>query len=179
MCIRDSVYYGVDIWREAEASWRRLQTRLKPEQYMEIRYEDLLEDIQGGLGRICSFLGLEYSDRMMDYVRTSSYAMPDKRLSYQWKHKLSPRELQLVEGKLDLPVAGIGYEPSGQLPAQPGLLEHLGLFAGNKAFRFRFQADRYGLGLYLSSFAANKLGLRRWAETCLRRRNEIDVKHLK
>ena len=173
------VYYGVDIWQEAEESWMKLRSMLKPNQYLEIRYEDIVSSVESNLSVICKFLGLEYSDLMMSYLSTSTYAAPDKNLCFQWKRKLSPRELQLLEGKLHFKLDEIGYEPSGYDPAKPGLLEKLKLVLINKIYKFRFQKQRYGLGLTIEIFLANKTGIDSWQMACRKRKNRIDIKHLK
>lgn len=174
-----NVYFGVDIWQEAEASWRMLRSLLKHDQYMEIRYEDLVGDVVSSLSSICQFLGLEYSDKMLHYAQTSTYGLPDKSLSFQWKRKLSPRELQLVEGKLRFQLSELGYEPSGYGPALPDPMEKFNLFLDNKLFRIRFQQQRYGLPLYLETFLATKSGIKFWRNACQRRKNQIDMQHLK
>jgi hypothetical protein len=173
------VYYGVDIWRDAELSWNKLKPMLAREQYIEIRYEDLLENVEAGLTEICHFLGLEYTEKMMSYASNSSYALPDKNLSYQWKRSFSPRELQLVEGKVSGMLRERGYESSGYAPAKPGLAERIMLAVNNKKFRFHYQANRYGMKLHLENFLASRLGLVKWQEACQVKMNLADLKFLK
>lgn len=173
------VYYGVDIWREAELSWEKVKPMLSEDQFLEIRYEDLLEDVEAGLTKICHFLGLEYTDQMMNYASSSSYELPNKNLSYQWKKRYSHRELQLVEGKVGEMLVARGYELGGAGSAHPGWFEKVALAVGNKFFRFRFQVDRYGIGLYVENFLASRLGIGRWQEMCQKKMNLIDLQFLK
>jgi hypothetical protein len=173
------VYYGVDIWIEAERSWQELRTRLAPGQYMEIRYEHLMSDVESGLAAICGFLGVEYSDRMTSYTSRSPYAPPDKRLSYQWKTRYTRRELQLVEGKLGPALSALGYEPSGHDPTCPGFWERFQLYLAHKKHRAAFQIKRYGLSLYIRSALASRFGPNAWRYACCRKKNEIDIRYLK
>ena len=116
------VYHGVDIWKAAEDSWSRLKQKLEAEQYMEIKYEDLLEDVEGGLTQICEFLGLIYSEEMLSYTKSSSFALPDNKLCYQWRIKLNTSELQLVEGKIGKEIIKCGYTLSDNEPPDSELL---------------------------------------------------------
>lgn len=173
------VYYGVDIWKEAEMSWDRLKASLSEEQYLEIKYEDLLDDVESELTRICHFLGLEYSPQMMEYAANSTYGLPDKNLSFQWKRSFFPRELQLIEGKVGEMLVSRDYALSGYGAAQPGSIEEIRLILKNKNSRIRHQLNRYGLGLYIQSFLAARTGLVSWQSACQKRKNQIDLEHLK
>jgi hypothetical protein len=114
------VYFGVDIWKHAETSWLQLKSGLKQHQYIEIKYEDLLEDVELGLTQLCEFLGFSYSQDMLDYSKTSSYGIPDSSLCYQWKRTYSQHDLQIVEGKVGQEIVHKGYDLSGYDPLIPG-----------------------------------------------------------
>jgi LPS sulfotransferase NodH len=174
-----NAYRGVDIWVEAERSWDRLKNGLREDQYLEIRYEDLLDDIEAGLARICHFLGLEYSARMLDYAANSTYGQPDKNLSQQWKTKYSAHELRLVEGRLGQVLVDRGYESSGHEPCHPGVIERLLLLANDKRYRIGHRINRYGFALYLKNLVASYSGLRDLQHACQRQINLIDLQHLK
>jgi len=174
-----NVYYGVDIWIDAERSWDKLKQTLRDDQYLEIKYEELLEDVEVGLGRICRFLGLAYSSQMLDYAKSSTYDKPDKSLSYQWKKKFSQHELALVEDKVGDLLVARGYELSGYTPVKPGLIERLALNYENRKYRVRHQLKRYGIRLYVMNRIANKFGLRSMREACIARMNKIDLNYLK
>jgi len=173
------VYYGVDIWTEAERSWQRLRKTLKPDQYLEIRYEDLVNDVATGLKAICGFLGLPYSDQMMSYASKSTYAPPDKSLSYQWKKKYTRRELQLVEHKIGSQLPALGYEASGHTSVAPGFWESMQLYLVHRKYRAEYQIKRYGFGLYIESALASRFGHKAWQYACRRRKNAIDIRYLK
>ena len=83
------VYYGVDAWIDAERSWEQLKSTLDRSQYMEVKYEELVANPELILTTICEFMGKAYSVKMMDYVKHSSYGLPDRRLINQWKRKYS------------------------------------------------------------------------------------------
>ena len=173
------VYYGVDIWIKAQLSWERLKPSLDESKFIEIKYEELLENVELGLAEICNFAGVEYSDAMLDYVEHSNYDLPDKHLAYQWKKKYSTRQLMLAEGKLGAMIEYCGYRPSGVKPIRPGVLERIYLFVMNKQYRARFWINRYGFYLYLQRAICTRIGSSKWKSRVFQKTNQIDTKHLK
>ena len=175
----ENVYHGVDIWLNAEKSWDKLKKKLRADQYIEIKYEELLKDVEAGLTKICNFLDIEYTEQMMDYAKNSTYQLPDKNLSYQWKNKYNKRELQLVEGKASKIIIERGYELSGNTHIIPGFFGKLYLNIKNKKFRIRYKVNKYGFSLYIKNLLANKLHHESWKKECKKRINTIDVLGLK
>lgn len=174
------VYHSADIWRDAELSWDKLRSSLTDSQFIEIRFEHLVDDIPGVLGTICAFLGVPYSERMLDYSTNSSYGPPDRKLCYQWKKSYSVEELRLVEGKLGKMIMGRGYELSGHPIMIPTALKSSQLYLTSKLMRARHQIGAYGFKLYASNFLANRLGIQKWQESCQVKKNAIDIRlHLK
>ena len=174
-----NTYYGIDIWLEAETAWDSLKASLQPSQYMEIRYEDILENIESGLGRICKFLGTEYSQRMLDYTTHSTYSLPDKNLCYQWKSKYNERELSLVESKASDVLAKYGYELSGVSICGPSLFERVSLFVQNKLFRIRRRISVYGYSLFFQYVLAKRLKISPWERALIARINAVNAKLIK
>jgi hypothetical protein len=54
-------------WGTEVAAARRLGRRVG-ERYVEVRYEDIVDDVESVLRRICAFAGLEYEPGMTDYA---------------------------------------------------------------------------------------------------------------
>lgn len=170
------VYHTVDIWRDAELSWERLRSVLAEDQFIEIGYEKLVDDIPGVLGSICTFLGVPYSERMLDYSTNSTYGPPDRKLCFQWRKSYSMDELRLVEGKVGTMLVNRGYELSGHPAKIPGPLLASELYLIGKWRRARHQIGAYGMPLYISTFLASRLGMKDWQERCRIRKNEIDIR---
>lgn len=63
----DSVVAGALRWRRLVSAGRAAGTKLGPERYLEVRYEDLVEAPEAGLRRICAFLVLPYDPAMTAY----------------------------------------------------------------------------------------------------------------
>jgi hypothetical protein len=54
-------------WRLRVERGRRAGRRLGPERYLEIRYEDLVDDTEPVLRRLCDFIGLDFDRSMLRY----------------------------------------------------------------------------------------------------------------
>jgi hypothetical protein len=159
-------YFGLDHWIRTEAGWDR--AAFPADQVLELRFERLMADLGGELGRVCAFLGVPFAPEMLDYHRDTSYGPPDPRLTEQWRRKASPREVALLEGRCGPLLAARGYAPAGA-PHHPGALERRRLAAENRFRRWRSSARRYGLPLLVSAKLAGWLGARE-AHRRLRRR---------
>jgi hypothetical protein len=59
---------------------------------------------------------------MLDYSRDSSYERPDPKLIGQWRQKLTPDELALLEARIGPMLRERGYEDSGVPAARVGAL---------------------------------------------------------
>jgi Sulfotransferase family len=55
-------------WRAEVTAARRLGRRVGTSRYLEVRYEDLVADVEAALRRICVFAALEYEPAMADYA---------------------------------------------------------------------------------------------------------------
>lgn len=173
-----NVWHGAGRWIEAEALWDGLQTRIDPARRMELGYEELIRNPERELARVCAFLGTDFDAGMLDYSKDSSYERPDPKLIGQWKKKLSPDELALLEARIGPLLRRKGYEDSGVPAARVGKLRRLQLALDDRAGRFRFRRERYGLGHIVQSRLAGLLGARGWQKRLLLQRNEIDNRHL-
>jgi hypothetical protein len=103
---------------------RRLGAILGGERYLEVRYEDLVEDPVGKLGQICKFLKEEYSPEMLDYHKAAKAAIPSEwqhqhhnvdappktARAYAWKREMDPIDVALFGRYAGGMLAEVGYE---------------------------------------------------------------------
>lgn len=174
-----TLYHGVDHWIDTETAWDRAAPRLRPGQALELRFEDLLRDLEGELRRVCAFLGVAFDARMLDYHRDSTYEAPDPKLAEQWRRRSSPREIALLESKAGELMRRRGYAPSGAPAARPGLLQRAGLALRDKAAVWRFGAGRFGAPLFFGEKIARRIGLRGPERAIQMRMQAIVQEHLK
>jgi hypothetical protein len=148
-------FRGVDHWIRTETEWA--QAKIDPARVLEMKFEDLMADLEPRLTEVCDFLGISFSPAMLDYHKNTSYGPPDPAIAQQWKRKASPREIALLEGRLGPLLENSGYAPNGA-PAIPGSWEKLRLETQNRMGRWRFNIRRFGLPLYLSSHVTRRMG---------------------
>ncbi len=102
-------------WKRALEKGEKLRGK---DNYLEIRYEELVFSPKETLAKVCRFLGLDFEAGMIRYYRKGAEAVPEERRSIHkniskridatrtdaWKRELSPREIlkyELVgQGKL-------------------------------------------------------------------------------
>jgi Sulfotransferase family len=174
-----NVYYGVEHWLQTEQAWQRLQEKISPEQYFEIRFEDLIISPETILIDLCAFIGVSYSNQMFNYANESTYSKPDPSLVRQWKTKLTVREIQYVELRAKGLMNDLDYDLSGHPTITLGLIERLWLKINNKIFKLKFSIKRYGLYLYGKEWFSrlfNLESMNRHAKVAI---NEVDKKYLK
>lgn len=174
-----NVYYGVDQWIDSEHDWQQLQKKILPEQYLQIRYEDLILSPAEVLAEICAFVGLDYSDNMLNYDQNSTYSKPDPSLVAQWKKKLSPRQIQHVESRVEPLMQEHGYALSGHQLVHIGVLEKLKLKMGNKFFKWRFSVDRYGFRLQAKDKLSTVFNILPMKKQVYLEKRAIDINYLK
>ncbi len=174
-----NVYHGLEFWEKSECDWQELESTLRSEQYIQVRFEDIITDTREVLTEICRFLGLEYNDQMLDYPQYTTYDLPDPSLVYQWKRKQTRKEVQLLEYRLGRELEKMGYENSGYPPYIPNNFELLYLDVQNRIFKYKFRIRRYGLRLFVFEFLSRKLGLNAWNERLIKKINEVDMHYLK
>jgi len=174
-----NVYTGVVRWLRAEDEWAALKPTLPEGRWMELSYESLIRQPQRELTRICEFLGVAWSARMLDYPQTTSYGEPDPSLIAQWKRKLSKRELQWVESRTADRLEAFGYELSGHPRRSVGAGERAWLRVQDRLGRLRFRLRRYGVRLALTDSLSRRVGPWAWRKRVLLQKAAVDRRHLK
>jgi hypothetical protein len=120
---------SLERWQRSIEAGIRARTWCRPDQYLEVRYEDLVADPRRELTRVCSFLGIDYVEEMLTHESGAALidtgyhdrvAKPvdDKAVS-KWKEILTPEELALVEEKVGPLLDEYGYPRLSGLPPVP------------------------------------------------------------
>ena len=174
-----NVWVGLNRWIEAENIWERLAPRIATENKLELRYSDLVESNHAVLTKACDFIGVAYSEKMLEYVHTTDYGLPDPNLVQSWKQKLTKREIQLVEARVGRKMVERGFARSGYAPIQLSLLDKFYLKAQSWAAGIVFRIQRYGIGLVIGDLVTRKLGSRRLNRSFKLKMNQIQLSQLK
>lgn len=172
-------FHGTGTWLRTELEWEATEQRIPADQKMHVRYEDLILQPKTELERICGFIGKPFLPGMLDYPRRSTYSAPDPSLTEQWKRKMSPRDIALVEGRVGDLLSARGYSASGIPPAQPHALEAAGLAIRNKYGIWRSRMSRFGLVDPVVVRLAHRTGFAGLARSAQRRMTEKNKAFLK
>ena len=149
-----TVWFGLDKWIESEAEWERLQPTLRDDQWMELHFEDLIEDHERELKRICAFLGVDYTSDMLSYADETAYAIPDPTRSSAWQSTLTKKELAIVEGRVGDQLVARGYELSGQAVEHLDGVSFLIDKTKNRIGRAEARRKKFGTALFAASLAS-------------------------
>lgn len=129
---------GIDRWLRSVRAGQRAQKRYRADQYLELRYEDLLASPRAHLETICNFAGLslEHMDRMLSFHETDDEIPEDNKDKYhplldqpltteamhKWAEHLSDEEIAFIEHVAARAMTDYGYEPSKPEADVPGSL---------------------------------------------------------
>jgi hypothetical protein len=172
-------WHAAQWWIEAERTWQRLRAKLAPGQWTDVTYEELVTSPEPVLARLCTFIGVEFDGAMLDYSRHSRYERPDPKLIGQWRHKMTEREVQLVESRIGDMLVERGYSLSGFPCIRTSAATRLWLGLRSRLGRAIFRVGRYGSGLFLQELVARRLGMRPWQRRLKVRMNQIEQNTLK
>ena len=138
-----NTWYGIDHWLKTESAWAAQGV---PEaQVHTLKYEHLLEAPAAELQRLCDFMGLAYTEAMLDYADGTTYEPVDPKLAYQWTRKQSADEVSDSEFKAADLMRAQGYTFSDQGPRAPSALRRAKLAWQNKLAVWRTRIQRYGV----------------------------------
>jgi Sulfotransferase family len=182
-CIRmgwaGNVWCGAARWLEAERLWDNLKSQLPEHDMIDVQYEKLVSNTDCELKRLCSFIGVSYSNEMLTYSSHSNYGSPDPAACQQWKKKLNRQELALIEARLGRILESRGYKLDSQQSLRVSTLRKSALELQSWFFRLRFRARRYGISLLASDILARRLNIKNWRVRTRLKMNQIDNVGLK
>ena len=119
-------------WKRSVTAGLRARRTYRPDQYLELRYEDLVVLPEEQLRRVCSFLGLDFDTAMLQHEKGAALIQQpyharlsqplDPSVMEQWRNHLTPQELALVEDRAGHLLDELGYPRMTQLPEVPAWL---------------------------------------------------------
>jgi SAM-dependent methyltransferase len=162
----ETMPYGVANTLEAAEKWRhRLTVNLKmgailgTKNYLVVRYEDLVLDTEKVLRKLCDFIGIPFSAKMLHYPEMVSKKVPenrrwlwpalnqppDKSKVNRWVRQMSETKRIVFEGTAHDMLGELGYETYEQIPKRlSAYVFELWCFLG-RGGRFRRIAKKLGL----------------------------------
>lgn len=154
-----NVFAGAKWWLDAEREWADFQKSLSRDRWIEVRYEDLIANSDAQLRRICEFIGVAFSERMFDYVESSSYSLPDASQGSKWRRKIRPRDLELLEARIGPRLAARGYELGCEAPPRVTQARAKWLQWRSRLNVLRHRLDMFGLRLLATEIISRRFKL--------------------
>ena len=92
-------------WQYKTLTCHKVGTVLGPNQYLELRYEDLVESTESTLRRICDFLEEDFAPSMLTYHEAAQEIVPGESLKWHTNSVQAPAPEKLYRWKTDLKTA--------------------------------------------------------------------------
>jgi hypothetical protein len=130
-------------WRAEVKAAQRLGRRVEPERYLEVRYEELVGDVESALRRISAFARLSYEPAMADYAgnvdvstkpHQQSLRRPPTAGLRDWRLQMSPEDVGAFDRVAGDLLDELGYE-SHERPGAAGRLRRVSYGARAAAWR--------------------------------------------
>lgn len=109
-------YVAAKEWCKYVEKGKQFGNGLRSDQYLEIKYEDLLASPRAKMKQICTFLGEEYTDELFATSQTDNPGKTPlvheqiKQDNFEkWRSKMSTRQLRVFEGVAKQTLLNSGY----------------------------------------------------------------------
>jgi Sulfotransferase family len=140
-------------WRTEVAAARALGRRVGPERYLELRYEELVEDPDRELRRTCTFAELPFEREMLAYAgnvdvshkpHQQSLKRPPTPGLRDWRNAMSPDDAAAFQEIAADLLANLGYPLADDAPREPTARGRRRL-ASYRALTAAWRASAYAL----------------------------------
>jgi hypothetical protein len=114
-----NTYFAARYWEQYVETGHELGQAIDREQYLEVRYEDLIADQPGVLKAVCDFLGEEFSESVVDFKKSGEAGKTpmlqkpvQKDNAEKWRTAMTPGQLRAFEGGAGKSLEKFGYRLS-------------------------------------------------------------------
>jgi len=113
-----NIYSGARLWKHYVEAGRNAGKQLTPQQYLELRYEDILGNPVPTVTRICEFLGEAFSEKVIDFQKSRDPRTKTPLLKQglqegnreKWRTSMTPRQIRTFESIAGDTLKDCGYE---------------------------------------------------------------------
>jgi len=154
-----NAYVGGQHWRALLAEWAEVAPQIDAARRTEIRFEDLIQAPERELARLCTFIGVPYSDAMLRYHEDTTYERIDPSQGGKWRLQLKRREIRVFEALAAKELVSNGYALSGEPPYPLRPLSRFLLRIDSKLKHHRARVRNFGFRLWLADILTRRLGL--------------------
>jgi hypothetical protein len=130
---------------------------LRPDQLLDVRYEDMVADPHAAFERICAFAGLRAGDTVAEMIEAERegrfregglherLGQPVTTASVErWRERLEPHQVALVERAAAPWLERFGYRPADDLGAEPRAGDRRELARQRRVFTREWRRSRLG-----------------------------------
>lgn len=111
---KDNSIYAMLNWQEAIRKGIKARKKYSSDRYMEIHYEEIIENPSESVKRVCEFLNEDYSDALLDFNQIADKAIPAYKMDWhsaakkkinslsvgRWENDLDEWEIAVINKKL-------------------------------------------------------------------------------
>jgi hypothetical protein len=132
---RDPAGFACEWSTEVERA-RDLGRRVGPARYLEVRYEDLIEDLGSVVRAVCAHAELPFEAAMLEYSRVVDVSakphhqrllQPPTRGVRDWRSQMAPEDVRAFEAIAGGLLADLGYELHSSAPRRRSRRARLGV----------------------------------------------------
>ena len=130
---KNNSIYSMLNWQEAISNGRKAKFKYSSNQFIEMRYEDIIDQPEKNIKTLCGFLEEEFSPKMLEFYKIADLAVPDYKMGWhsdtklhinskkigRWQKDLEPWESDLMNRKMERELSFHNYEipdPLGKIP---------------------------------------------------------------
>lgn len=111
-----NVFFAAKYWEIYVELGRKIGRELGDNVYHEIRYEDLLENPEHVMRKVCAFLGEPYHDALVNFKKSGEAGKTpllqkpiQNSNKAKWRKKMTPRQIALFEGAVGPTLKACNY----------------------------------------------------------------------
>ncbi len=111
-----NIYHAAKYWQQYVDAGDDFKEKLNHDVYMEIRYEDILENQIESIKTICEFLGVGFSEDVINFKKSSGEGKTpllqkpvQKDNMEKWRRKMSPWQIRVFESAAGDTLSRHGY----------------------------------------------------------------------
>ncbi len=161
MGVTGTHFGGGLVWANAMKDWDKTREKLSTDQHLEVRYEDLLADVEGTLGKIFSFIGEKFEPEVLNFHQESTYDPIDSTIK-DWSKIVSKSQAKKIEFSCFPWMERYEYLPSHDVKENFAKASLAYWSLENKLFSLYSRCKLLGPKLFIFEIISRKLVLRSW-----------------
>lgn len=126
---QDNIFASAKTWRNCVSTTARFADRVGSDRFLEIRYEDLLEQPESTIGQLASFIGVGPPANYLQSLNRKPKTSPKQGNYGKWETGLSSDEKRIYEAVAGDYLRRYGYHTELESP-RIGLIENFAMSAG-------------------------------------------------